>query len=523
MADQKSDPGAQDEGEPGERTKSQQEVSAAATSSEHPASGWRLLISAACFVLAMGVAWASTYGMYWLDLKAAEGRQTPQEAEKAIAVKLKKAKELAAGAAAGSPAPSEESRAADLLVQAVASEYYSARLENELKTDDKDPAASKREQAANGERKPTYWEYLRANGTTLGLLKCHETTLQRYLHRAAAIGTPAALVMAVLLICAAFVLFLRPWSTNQLGQLSAKVIGETGGAVDQEPAGKKPWRSLWRWVMPTSSRGSSLGGLATRVVVVTTAVAVTVGTFSVDVPSRSFTLDAEKTRLEGAEVTVGRFSLQIPGTSITIPAENVVPAKETGSAEVGGPQVAIHIPDVAFKTDGEALRELSRELAAYREVLVKAIEEHDPTVSKVTVDQLHEEVRDLQDSIEKLPTQSNFKDLEGKVAQASQSTSNLQVAIRESSAKFGDGAVLHAIERGRSIRLENHRLNKFGLRSMWKRVIDENCKEYEWLLGRFGGEVVGDRPTNCKVPKPRNDSTDQGVSSDVREAMANRS
>ncbi|HUE95729.1 MAG TPA: hypothetical protein VMN39_03685, partial [Longimicrobiaceae bacterium] len=188
------------------------------------------------------------------------------------------------------------------------------------------------------------------------------TSLRHFSFRSIRILSPVLITIAVLALLASLAVVIVPWVRSQAARLAEGALREAsdpfGGTGRLGPIAGS--------ALGVGSASPSLGSLAARATVMTTAAAVTVGAFTLAVPGDVIDLSLDRPPVASAGVNLGRFDVTIPGTEILVPEEKVV-ASFADDVDVEVPRVSVRVPNIHVIAEADLGESLARELRAYRD------------------------------------------------------------------------------------------------------------------------------------------------------------
>jgi hypothetical protein len=311
------------------------------------------------------------------------------------------------------------------------------------------------------------------------------------------LGSHVLAVIGVLCLLGGFCIALIPWVQQRAAALAEDLVKGTvtpvGGATIP---GTGPLSVFTTPVRPFFSGGEagSMGRLALQTVAASSAVALTVGAFSLAIPGRSIDVALEERRTANAAVDVGTFGIAIPGKEFQVSPDRVV--LRHGQARVDVPELAFHLPPIEVTRNDDSFRAFARELRAYRTYLQEVQRTTDQTTA---LQRAHDsEMFALYDSLvmelRDRPTKTEFEALKKRVDDESKTSKTLEKAVhdlKEASVDLHKGSYLEALELARTINSENDRLFNTLFRQT---LIQQNCATYEWLHEKFPDLIA---PKGC--------------------------
>ena len=291
-----------------------------------------------------------------------------------------------------------------------------------------------------------------------------------------------AFVVGLLFAVAAFGVVLIPWVRQQVSRLAETLVSNAaappaaGSRSDASAGGTAPPVSFF---MPrTSAFGQpmALGSFILPSAIAASAVAVTIGAFTLNVPSRDVTLNVAEPEMAQAKVKVNQIGINVPSKTFDIPADKVFADYEGATAHV--PAIAVRLPDVAV--DRSYMKQVAQALANYSTITSQQVEVEKALVARNTT--LQQQTFDLTTALLMRPTSAQFDELRESVTREKTSSERLTGKLDDTNDLQDRAARLSAIAMTRNILSENDRVSNIFLH---RTLLDENCGAYQYLQAAF--------------------------------------
>lgn len=307
------------------------------------------------------------------------------------------------------------------------------------------------------------------------------TSLRHFVLRSIRILSPVLITVAVLAFLASLAVMIVPWVRNQAGRL---VEGAINGVIG-------PLEGATRLGSPASSglvfgSAPTLGNLAARATVITTAAAVTVGAFTLAVPGDVINLGLDRPRMSTARLELGEFGITIPGTEITVPPQNVKASLGKTSSEdddLDGEKVLIRVPDVHLTAEADIGEGLANELQKYRKYLEDKTDVGDWLAALQDQNtQLLEKVVHLEAELARRPTLDGLTKLQEDLRIVKEAAVLTQEAVDSLGTKHEASSAAFATTTACLINNENAGAFTTLFR---QETVKRNCQAYDVLADRF--------------------------------------
>jgi hypothetical protein len=293
-----------------------------------------------------------------------------------------------------------------------------------------------------------------------------------------------------LFLIAAIAVVIFEWVRQQIGRLAEALVSgaaaplSTTPRAENSPGGNAP---VSYFVPRTAPLAPSLflGRFALPTAIAASAVAVTIGTFSLSIAGRPINLDVTNPETGAATVKVKGFDITVPAKSFTIPAENVVADYGSNTTTAHVPQISVRLPDVAV--DRSYMKQVAISLenysstAARQTALESALFEHNVKVQNemyaLTAALLMRPSRD-----EFTGLRDEFSGLREYVNRSENAADQMKAALTLTKEAQERAARVNAIQSARDIVSQNV---GFYNTIFHRSVLDENCDAYTQLQATF--------------------------------------